>query len=76
VNSYDETEDRHFCIQQRAGLILKSQWRILACTLAGRSNASRWAASVRGRGLKADFIDVRAHSSSIDTHKFIANVSM
>src|SRR5690348_2064174 len=27
-NSYDETEDRHFCIQQRAGLILKSQWRI------------------------------------------------
>src|SRR6266851_1910106 len=36
-NSYDETEDRHCCIQQRASLILKSQWRIWLVLRPGRS---------------------------------------
>src|SRR6266851_5331821 len=65
----DEAEHGYLLVQQDASLILKSG----LYSGRGAPKAAIWAASGARLLLNAFSLDVRAPSSSIDTHKFIAN---
>src|SRR6266849_6471040 len=69
----DEAEHGYLLVQQDASLILKSCQRIGFVLWTQRAKAAIWTASGARLLLNAFSSDVRAPSSSIETHKFIAN---
>src|SRR6266566_51449 len=72
-NPVDEAEHGYPLIQQDAGLILKSNRRIGLILRARRSQGCDVGSKWLKASVKRVFIRLSAPSSSIDTHKFIAN---